>query len=232
MGKVIVEADKISVEYPIYGTRSLKSTVITGVTGGRINMANKTTTVRAIDEMSFQMREGERIGLFGHNGSGKTTLLKVLARICAPSEGHITITGSIASLLNISLGMSEDATGVENIYLRAAMMGLKRQQTKEKLSEIIEFSELGEFINFPIKTYSSGMHMRLAFAISTCINADIILMDEWLSVGDDAFQKKATARLASMLTDSRLLVIASHDRGFLDKTCSKIFHLEHGKLVS
>lgn len=227
----IVKADAISVDFPLYGTRSLKNTVLTGVTGGLIKMADRTTTIRAINEMSFEMHEGERIGLWGHNGSGKTTLLKVIARICVPSSGVIDINGSVASLLNISLGMSGDATGIENIYLRAAMMGLSKQETSERLRDIVAFTELGEFINFPIKTYSSGMQMRLAFAVSTCTNADIILMDEWLAVGDDAFQQKASERLNEMLDDSKLLVVASHDRGFLERTCSKILHMEHGKII-
>jgi lipopolysaccharide transport system ATP-binding protein len=227
---VIVKAENITVDFPIYGTRSLKNEIITGVTGGRINMSTKTTTIRALDNISFEFKRGERIGFWGHNGSGKTTLLRIIAGIYKPSGGFIQINGSVSSLLNISLGMDPDATGIENINLRAAMMGLSNKIIKEKIDEIIQFSELGEYIKFPMKTYSSGMQMRLAFAISTCVESDIIIMDEWLSVGDVEFQEKAQLRLNSLLTSSSLLVLASHDRAFLENNCNRIICMEHGSI--
>jgi lipopolysaccharide transport system ATP-binding protein len=227
----MVKAENLCVDFPIYGTRSFKNTLITSVTGGRIRMADNTTIVRALDNLNFEFLEGERIGLWGHNGSGKTTLLRVLASIYAPSGGAITINGHVESFLNISLGMEGDATGIENIHMRAAMMGLSKKETNEKMDEIIEFSELGDFIHLPFKTYSSGMQMRLAFSISTCVHADIILMDEWLSVGDIAFVTKAKARLDSILEQTKLLVLASHDMNLLKETCSRIIHLEHGHII-
>ncbi len=228
---IIVKAADLCVDYPIYGTRSFKNAVITGVTGGRIKMADKTTIVRALDMLNFELYEGDRVGLWGHNGSGKTTLLRVLAGIYAPSAGSIRINGTVESFLNISLGMDGEATGIENIHMRAAMMGFSKKETEEKINEIIEFSELGDFIHLPMKTYSSGMQMRLAFSISTCVSADIILMDEWLAVGDAEFMLKARARLDSILEKSKLLVLASHDMALLKASCNRIIRLEHGRII-
>jgi lipopolysaccharide transport system ATP-binding protein len=227
----IVKGENVSVTFPIFGSRSIKNTVISSITGGYIKVVDNNISVSALDNISFLFQKGERIGLWGQNGSGKTTLLRLIAGIYAPTTGNITVNGKIASLLNISLGMDQEATGIENIYLRALMMGLTRKEIDAKMDEIIDYSELGEFINFPLKTYSTGMNMRLAFSISTSVAADIVLMDEWLSVGDIAFVEKAKKRLNSMLEQSNLLVLASHSRDILESTCTKIIMLEHGKIV-
>jgi lipopolysaccharide transport system ATP-binding protein len=227
----IVKGENVSVTFPIFGSRSIKNTVISSITGGYIKVVNNNVSVSALDNISFLFQKGERIGLWGQNGSGKTTLLRLIAGIYAPTTGSITVNGKIASLLNISLGMDQEATGIENIYLRALMMGLTRKEIDAKMDEIIDYSELGEYINFPLKTYSTGMNMRLAFSISTAVAADIVLMDEWLSVGDIAFVEKAKKRLNSMLEQSNLLVLASHSRDILESTCTKIIMLEHGKIV-
>ena len=228
----IVKATDLCVDYPIYGTRSLKNTVITGVTGGRIKMAENTTIVRALDCLNFEFYEGDRVGLWGHNGSGKTTLLRVLAGIYEPSCGSIKIKGTVDSFLNISLGMEGEATGLENIYMRAAMMGMSKKEIQEKLDEIIEFSELGNFIYLPFRTYSSGMQMRLAFSVSTCVRSDIIIMDEWLSVGDAEFMAKAGERLNNILSEAKLLVIASHSGSLIEMVCNRVLQMEHGVIVS
>jgi lipopolysaccharide transport system ATP-binding protein len=227
----LVQGENVSVTFPIFGSRSIKNTFISGLTGGYIKVVDNTVTVSALDNISFLFQKGERIGLWGQNGSGKTTLLRLIAGIYTPTSGKIAVNGSIASLLNISLGMDQEATGVENIYLRALMMGLTHKEIDEKMDEIIEYSELGEYINFPLKTYSTGMNMRLAFSISTAVSADIVLMDEWLSVGDVSFVEKAKKRLNDMLAQSSLLVLASHSRDILESTCTKILVLEHGKIV-
>jgi lipopolysaccharide transport system ATP-binding protein len=228
----MAKATNLCVDYPIYGTRSFKNAVITGVTGGRIKMADKTTVVRALDSLNFELYEGDKVGLWGHNGSGKTTLLRVLGGIYQPSSGSIEINGTVDSFLNISLGMESEATGLENIYLRAAMMGLPQKEIKEKLDEIIEFSELSDFIYLPFRTYSSGMQMRLAFSVSTCIRSDIVIMDEWLSVGDADFMVKAEKKLNDVLSKAKLLVVASHNRELIDKVCNRTLHIEHGVLIS
>jgi lipopolysaccharide transport system ATP-binding protein len=229
--ETIVKGENVSVTFPIFGSRSIKNTVISSITGGYIKVVDNNVSVSALDNISFIFQKGERIGLWGQNGSGKTTLLRLIAGIYAPTTGSMTVNGKIASLLNISLGMDQEATGIENIYLRALMMGLTRKEIDAKIDEIIDYSELGEYINFPLKTYSTGMNMRLAFSISTAVAADIVLMDEWLSVGDIAFVEKAKKRLNSMLEQSNLLVLASHNRDILESTCTKIIMLEHGKIV-
>jgi lipopolysaccharide transport system ATP-binding protein len=230
-----VSARDIVVDFPIYGSsgRSLKNTVIRAATGGMLARdAAERVVVRAIDGVSFDFREGDRIGIVGHNGSGKTTLLRVIAGAYEPVSGAIETEGRIASMLSITLGMDPEATGYENIFLRAAIMGLKPREVAPIVSEIREFSELGDYIDMPVRMYSSGMWMRLAFAISTCIAADIILMDEWLSVGDPAFREKAQLRLRRLVDQARILVLASNDERLIRDNCNRIMRLSHGRMTA
>ena len=234
MKKISVIADKISVSFPIFDNahRSLKNTVLNISTGGKIasDVSNR-KIVNALDNLSFKLEEGSRLGVMGHNGSGKTTLLRVLAGIYTPTAGKIKLTGRISSLLDVSMGLDQDATGYENIYLRGVLEGLNSKKIKEKIEEIADFTDLGEYLNFPIRTYSSGMMLRLAFAISTSIEAEIIIMDEWLSVGDSQFSKKATDRLNTLINKASILIIASHDRTLIENLCNRIIHLDHGKII-
>jgi lipopolysaccharide transport system ATP-binding protein len=229
-----VKADNLVVDFPIYGakTRSLKSTFINAATGGRLaHDAKEHIVIRALNGVSFELNEGDRVGIVGHNGSGKTTLLRVLVGAYEPVSGSIRTAGRIASMLSITVGMDMEATGYENIFLRAAIMGLKPQETNTVVGEICEFSGLGDYIDMPMRTYSSGMAMRLAFAISTSVAADIIVMDEWLSAGDASFSEKAQARLTALVDRAKILVLASHDENLIRKNCNKILHLDHGDLV-
>lgn len=231
---ILVDAEDLVIEFPIYGakSRSLKNTVLRAATGGAIAAdAADRVFVRALDNLSFDMREGERIGLVGHNGSGKTTLLRALAGIYEPTAGSVEVRGRVASMLSITLGMDVDATGYENIFLRGMILGLRRREILDMIDEVCEFSELGEYIQMPMRTYSSGMTMRLMFAISTYMHADIILMDEWLSAGDKDFSEKAQDRLRKVVDRAKLLVIASHSTEVIAKTCTRVIHLEHGKIV-
>ncbi len=228
-------ARDISVEFPIYENshRSLKKTMLNLTTGGRIGQdAGNHPIVRALDGLSFEFREGDRIGLVGHNGSGKTTLLRVLSGVYAPVRGEIDIRGRVASLLDVSMGLDPDATGFENIYLRGIMDGLKPAEIKRKINEIADFSELGDYLDLPVRTYSSGMMLRLAFSISTSIEADILLMDEWLSVGDKDFSDKAAKRLDELVDKAAILVLASHNPQLIDDICNRKICLEHGKIIS
>ena len=230
----LVNARNLVVEFPIYGTksRSLKNTILRAATGGAIAAdAADRIVVRALDNLNFEFKEGERIGLVGHNGSGKTTLLRALAGIYEPTGGAIDVRGRVASMLSITLGMDVDATGYENIFLRGLILGLRRREILDMVEEVCEFSELGEYIQMPMRTYSSGMTMRLMFAISTCMHADIILMDEWLSAGDQDFSQKAQDRLTKVVDRAKLLVIASHSPEVIERTCTRVIHLEHGKIV-
>ncbi|MCX8506950.1 MAG: ABC transporter ATP-binding protein [Alphaproteobacteria bacterium] len=230
-----IHAENISVIYPIFHSnhRSLKNAVLSLATGGVIAKdSRKNSIVTSLDSLSFTFDHGERIGLVGHNGAGKTTLLQVLAGIAVPVKGKINVTGKVVSLTDLSMGFDFDSTGYENIYLRGVMEGLSGKDIETRMDEIAEFSELGDFLNFPIRTYSSGMLMRLGFAISTNINPDILIMDEWLSVGDGAFKKKAQMRLQKILNNTSILVIATHEKRWISSICTRVITLEHGKIIS
>lgn len=228
-----IELEQISVDIPIFNShgRSLKKKVMGIATGGHIGSTDSgMTIVRCIDNLSVSIHEKERVGLVGHNGAGKSSLLRVLGRVYTPTSGKAVIKGQIGSLIDISLGIDSEATGLENIYLRAALLGIPKKLVEKELDNLIEFSELGDFIHLPVRTFSTGMHMRLAFAVSTMIQPDILLMDEWLSVGDQNFQKKAEKRLNNLIERSNILIIASHSRSLIEKCCTRVLWLEHGKL--
>jgi lipopolysaccharide transport system ATP-binding protein len=230
-----ISARQLTVEFPIFENshRSLKKKVLHLTTGGTIgNDAGNHPVVCALDALDFEFKDGDRVGLVGHNGSGKTTLLRVLSGIYSPTRGQLKIKGKTASLLDVSTGVDPDATGFENIYLRGIMNGFKPSLIRSKIDEIADFTELGEYLNLPVRTYSSGMMLRLTFAISTSIQADILLMDEWLSVGDADFREKAAKRLKSLVDNASILVIASHNPELIDNVCNKKLQLEHGKIVA
>lgn len=229
-----IVARELSVEFPIYDNshRSLKKAVLNMTTGGRIGHdVGRHTVVTALDNIEFEFDEGSRVGFIGHNGSGKTTLLRVLSGVYAPVRGSLDVCGRIASLLDVSMGLDPDATGFENIYLRGIMDGLRPAQIRSKVDEIAEFTELGDYLNLPVRIYSSGMMLRLAFAISTSVEADIIIMDEWLSVGDADFTAKAAQRLEELVDKASILVIASHNPKLIEQICNRRISLEHGKIV-
>lgn len=229
-----IKANQICVEFPVFANahRSIKNTILNATTGGRLaKSAGKQLSVRALDNIPLEVKAGERLGLIGHNGSGKTTLLRVLAGAYEPISGHLETRGRVASLLSITMGMDQDATGYENIFLRGIMMGMSPAEIKAKTDEIAEFTELGDYLAMPIRTYSSGMHLRLAFAVSTSVDADIVIMDEWLSVGDSSFKEKASARLNKLVDNAAILVIATHSEELLSQVCTRVIHLEHGKII-
>lgn len=230
MAHIIFE--HVNVDFPIYNAknRSLKNTVMQAATGGKVSFGAEGTVIRSLEDVTFEIHEGERVGIVGHNGAGKSTLLRALSNVYAPTAGRAEIVGEIGSLVDIGLGIDGEATGRENIYIRGALLGLKRREIEKRFDEIAEFSELGEFINMPVRTYSSGMHLRLAFAVATIIRPEILLMDEWLSVGDAAFNEKAEQRLSDLVKSSRILVIASHSRELIERTCNRAMWFEHGRL--
>jgi lipopolysaccharide transport system ATP-binding protein len=230
-----IVAEGIFVEFPVYENshRSLKKAVLNLTTGGHIGQdARHHAMVRALDDLSFRFEDGERIGLVGHNGSGKTTLLRTLSGIYEPVRGTLKVSGKVASLLDVSMGLDPDATGFENIYLRGILDGLKPAKIRGKIDEIADFSDLGEYLNLPVRTYSSGMLLRLAFSISTSIEADILIMDEWLSVGDAEFSLKAAERLDSLVGKASIVVIATHSPKLIERVCTRKLSLEHGKVVA
>src|SRR5688572_7788460 len=205
----------VTVDFTIYNTkaRSLKRALVQAATGGRIGTREDgRVVVRALDDINLEVRDGDRLGIIGGNGSGKTTLLRVMNRVYHPINGAVHIDGEVASLLNISLGSDPEATGRENIRFRAALLGLPAEEIMEKTDEIAEFTELAEYLDVPLRTYSSGMQIRLAFAISTVLTPEILLMDEWLSLGDAAFRSKAERRLREMVESTKMIVLATHSK--------------------
>ena len=228
-----IHFDNVAVDFPIYNAsgRSLKKRLISVATGGQLGSDPMgRVVVRALEGLSFTLRDGDRVGLLGHNGAGKSTLLRLLSGVYVPSQGSAHIDGEIGSLIDISLGIDPEATGRENIYLRGALLGMNKAELAERMEEIIAFSELGDFIDMPLRTYSTGMMMRLAFSISTSVKADILLMDEWLSVGDENFKHKAEERMRTLVQSTNILVIASHSRELILETCNRVLWLEHGKI--
>ena len=229
----LIEFKNVCVDFPIYNAngRSLKKRLMQVATGGQLGADDQgRVVVRAIDNLSFTLKDGDRVGLLGHNGAGKSTLLRLLSGAYEPSSGTAISQGEVGSLIDISLGIDVESTGRENIFLRGGLLGRTRAEISDKLDEIIEFSELGDFVDMPVRTYSSGMHLRLAFAVSTIVRPEILLMDEWLSVGDEAFKKKAEGRLTEMVQATNILVIASHSKSMLMKSCNRAIWLEHGKI--
>jgi len=186
--------------------------------------------VQALRDINIDLRPGDRLGLVGHNGAGKTTLLRVLAGIYHPTTGTVTCEGLRMPLTDIHVGQDDEATGYEMILIRGLLMGLRRSEIEAKIEEIAEFSELGEFLDLPIRTYSSGMALRLFFSIATSMTADIIIMDEWITAGDEAFIKKANARLQMLVDQAHIIVIASHNRSTLQRICTRGLLLEGGRI--
>lgn len=229
----LIDFDSVSVDFPIYNTsgRSLKKRLLQVATGGRLSQdLSGVVLVRALDQLTLRIGDGERVALIGHNGAGKTTLLRVLGGVYAPTGGLAQVQGKIGSLIDISLGIDPETSGRENIYIRGRLLGMSKEEIRAKTPEIIEFSELGDFIEMPVRTYSTGMHMRLAFTISTTLRPEILLMDEWLSVGDENFKLKAEARMADVVQATSILILATHSPELLMKTCTRAIWLEHGRV--
>jgi len=225
--------DQVSVEFPIYSasTRSFRNRLLRAATGGQLGKdPHGHMSVRALHGLSFALKDGDRVGLIGNNGAGKSTLLRILNRVYEPSSGTALIRGETGSLIDVSLGIDPEATGRENIYLRGTLLGLHRRQLDQRIDEIIAFTELGDFVDLPLRTYSTGMHMRLAFAVSTLMEPQILLMDEWLSVGDESFKAKAEKRVNDMVQKTNILVIATHSEGLVRRLCNRVLWLEHGQI--
>lgn len=192
---------------------------------------NKRSLATLLDNISFSLAPGERLGLIGPNGAGKSTLLRVLAGIYTPSSGNLSVHGTAKGLFDISLGMHPEATGLENIYMRGLQMGIGLKQIRALIPEVMDFSELADDIEKPLATYSNGMRLRLAIAISTMIEPDILLLDEWIGAGDAAFNAKVKQRMMSLVEGSRGLVLATHNTGLMKSLCTHGMVLQKGRTV-
>jgi ABC-2 type transport system ATP-binding protein len=232
MASILLE--HVSVTFPIYTAsgRSLKNRMMAAGTGGRIGTDKKNhVSVQALDDVCLSFEHGDRVGLVGHNGAGKSTLLRVLAGIYEPTAGRARVEGQVAPLFDAGLGMNTESTGYENIILRGLYLGLSKAQIAAKTQEIAAFTELGSFLDMPLHTYSTGMQARLAFAVSTCIEPEILLLDEGIGAGDKAFLEKAQQRVSELIGRARILVLASHLEELMCRVCNKAVLMERGRVV-
>jgi ABC-type polysaccharide/polyol phosphate transport system ATPase subunit len=222
----------VSVRFPVlsFRDRSLRSRFVRAVTLRR--EAPRPRIVTALDGIDLDIRAGDRVAIVGANGAGKTTLLRVLAGIYHPSAGSIDVLGRCLSLFDLSAGFDEEATGYENIMRRGLVIGARRTEIDARRAEIAEFTELGDRLDLPLRTYSSGMMLRLIFAVATAVEGEIVLLDEWIGVGDQQFRKKARQRLDEIVVRAGILVLASHDIELIKSTCNRAILLEEGWIVA
>lgn len=229
-----ISISSLDVEFPVYGanSRSLKKQLFSQITGGRVVAGeHHEVTVRALDGVTAEISDGDRVGLIGRNGAGKSTLLRVLAGVYTPATGTVTVTGTVGALLNPTAGMDPDSTGIENIFLRGYILGLSKAEIQSHIPDIAEFTELGNYLDLPMRTYSAGMSARLAFAISTTIRPDILLVDEVIGAGDDRFMDKVEVRLHEFMSAPRIAVIATHNQSLMKRFTNRQLRLEAGKLT-
>ena len=227
-----IDVEGLTVFFPLYhgNSRSLKKTVFAAATGRLGRDAQHRPGVQALRDISFCLREGDRLGLIGSNGAGKTTLLRTLAGIYEPVDGRIRVRGSISALLNTQLGMNQELTGRENILLRGLYDSLRPAQLAHLADDVAGFADLGDFLDLPVRIYSSGMMVRLAFALATAIRPQILLMDEWILAGDAAFLERARVRLEDMVRGAEILVLSTHDATVMRAWCSRVIWLDQGRV--
>jgi lipopolysaccharide transport system ATP-binding protein len=225
-----IEIEGVSVSFPLYhgSARSLKKTMAAAATGRLGQDQQHRMVVRALNDVGFTLRQGERLGLVGSNGAGKTTLLRTLAGIYEPVAGRVSVHGSINALLDTSLGMNIDMNGRENIMLRGLFNGLPKSMLPDLEREVAAFAELGDFLELPVRTYSAGMVIRLGFALATAIRPQILLMDEWFLAGDASFMEKARHRLEELVRGADILVLSTHSLDIVRTWCTRVIWLEQG----
>ena len=227
-----IEAHNISVLFPLYhgNSRSLKKMLVRAASGRLAEDQQHRVVVRALSDINFSLTSGERLGLVGSNGAGKTTLLRVLAGIYEPVSGHVRMHGMMNALLDTSLGMNPELTGRENIMLRGLYGGLSGGRLEQLEEDVIEFAELSDFIDLPMRIYSAGMSVRLGFALATAIRPRILLMDEWFLAGDAAFLEKARQRMEGMVRAADILVLSTHSASIVREWCTRVIWLDKGRI--
>jgi homopolymeric O-antigen transport system ATP-binding protein len=228
-----IQLNNVTIDFPIYNVsaRSLKKNFLRVAIGGKVSRdSNERIIVRSLNNINLSLENGDRLGIIGHNGAGKSTLLKLLANIYEPTNGDMVITGKVSPMLGLMHGIEGEFSGYENIVQRGIIMGLSRKEIKPQVNAIIELTGLGDYIHMPVRTYSSGMMVRLAFAISTCINPEILLIDEVFGAGDAAFMDKAKQKMLDLLQQSSIVVLASHSDDLIKEFCNKALLLEGGSI--
>jgi ABC-type polysaccharide/polyol phosphate transport system ATPase subunit len=228
-----IQLDGVSVSFPIYqiGARSLKKRLLSSGSGGRIaHDADDRITIDALQNIDISLSDGDRLALIGSNGAGKTTLLRVMAGIYEPTGGTVTVRGRVSPMFDIGLGIDPELSGYDNIRMRGLLLGLSTEEIERLLPSIADFTELDEYLDLPIRTYSSGMILRLTFAVSTCFAPEILLMDEWILAGDAQFLKKAQARIDSFIGKASTLVLATHNLDVCRRWCNRAAWLERGRI--
>jgi ABC-2 type transport system ATP-binding protein/lipopolysaccharide transport system ATP-binding protein len=228
-----IELAKVTVDIPVYNVRgrSMKAMMFQRSVGGDVRARGDIVVVRALDEVNMTIVSGDRVGLIGHNGAGKTTLLRVMSGVYVPTGGRARVEGDARALTDVMTGLDVEASGYDNIIYRAILLGHTYKQAKALVNEIEEFSELGDYLDLPVRTYSTGMTMRLAFAITTSVQPSILLMDEMISAGDANFIEKARQRLRNVISNSHILVLASHVERVIREFCNRVVWMEQGKVV-
>lgn len=224
MKRIALDVSHVSIDYRDLSHMRLAKSLAKGE-------VKKSSVVRAVNDVSFSVNQGEILGIVGRNGSGKTTLLRSIAGIFQPDEGHIDVHGNRVSLMAIGIGFNGNNTGRENILKSGMLLGCKLDYVKEHMDEIIEFSELGDFIDRPVRTYSSGMYSKLSFSVTAILDTDIMLVDEVLSVGDEKFRKKSFRKMEELMMSDRTVLIVSHATDTLKKFCNKVLWINDGKYV-
>lgn len=231
---VCIDVNNVNVDFPVYSntSRSIKRQIFKSNIFKRVTEINSShVAVNALRDLNIRFNSGDRIGIVGKNGAGKSTFLRVLNGIYQPSSGGLRVSGNLNALIDIGLGLDGEATGRENIVLQGLLLRMSYTEILSKVDDIIEFSELGEFVDLPISSYSSGMLLRLAFSIYTAAAPDILIMDEWLSVGDLVFQKKAEKRLLDMVKTSKIVIMASHSEELIRAISNRVIWFDNGQIV-
>ena len=232
-GQSMLELNNINVTFPIYhgGSRSLKKSLLFKGSAGRLARdGNHRISVEALRSVSLSLRIGDRVALVGANGAGKTTLLRVIAGIYEPTTGDVVVRGRISPMFDIGLGIDSDLSGYDNIRIRAMILGLSGAEIESRIADIAAFTELGDYLEMPVRTYSAGMTLRLTFAVATCFEPEILLMDEWFVAGDESFMAKAERRLASFVNRASVLVLASHSIETCLRWCNKGLWMNQGEI--
>lgn len=227
--------DRVGVDFPIFGSnKNLRLSLLSGVTGGRIlpkRMQSNTVIIKALEDVSIELTSGDRIAVVGHNGAGKSTLLRVMAGVYYPTYGRLHVEGRLTPLLNLSPGIEVEDTGYENILTVGMLLGMSLAEVSAKAPEIVAFSELGDYIHFPVRNYSSGMQARLAFSIATALDPGILLLDEGIGAADARFADKASRRVKEMMERTEILVLATHSDTLIESMCDKAALMHHGRLL-